>query len=67
MCNPVKIAEQFYTLVEAANWLGVERHTVCGGGSRQGRMDSQKVGGVVFIERRVVDDLIKKRNGREES
>ena len=66
MCNPVKIAEQFYTLAEAANWLGVERHTVWRW-IKAGRMDSQKVGGVVFIERRVVDDLIKKRNGREEA
>ena len=66
MCNPVKIAEQFYTLAEAAKRLGVERHTVWRW-IKAGRMDSQKVGGVVFIERRVVDDLIKKRNGREES
>ena len=58
MCNPVKIAEQFYTLAEAANRLGVERHTVWRW-IKAGRMDSQKVGGVVFIERRVVDDLIK--------
>ena len=56
MCDPVKIAEQFYTLVEAANWLGVERHTVWRW-IKAGRMDSQKVGGVVFIEKGIVERL----------
>ena len=56
MCNPVKIAEQFYTLAEAVNRLGVERHTVWRW-IKAGRMDSQKVGGGVFIEKGIVERL----------
>ena len=60
MCHPVKIAEQFYTLAEAAKRLDVERHTVYRW-VKAGRLGSQKVGGVVFIERGVVDYLAEER------
>ncbi len=56
MCQPIRIAQHFYTLAEAANRLGVERHTVWRW-IKAGRMDSQKVGGVVFIEKGIVERL----------
>ncbi len=52
----VQIAEHFYTLTEAADYLRVERHTVWRW-IRSGKIKAQKVGGVVFIERTVVEDM----------
>ena len=50
----IVVADLFYTLTEAATLLGVNRLTV-----RRwidsGRLESQRVGGVVLIERDVID------------
>lgn len=47
------IADVFYTLSEAAEVLGVERHTVARWVAA-GRLPAQKAGGVVFIEKAAV-------------
>lgn len=52
----IKIAEVFYTLSEAAERLSVERHTVWRW-IRAGRLEAQKVGGTVLIERAAVEAL----------
>jgi excisionase family DNA binding protein len=48
------IAEHFYTLTQAAERLGVERHTVWRW-IKAGRFQVQKAGGVVFIERSAIE------------
>lgn len=50
----IKIADQFYTLTEAAAELGLERHTLWRW-IKAGQLEAQRVGGVVLIERRLVD------------
>ncbi len=50
------IAAHFYTLTQAAERLGVERHTVWRW-IKAGKLDAQKVGGVVFIERQAVERM----------
>lgn len=52
----IEIAEHFYTLTEAAQRLGVERHTVSRW-IKDGKLQAQKVGGVVFIERAAVERM----------
>ncbi len=52
----VMISEKFYTLTEAAERLQVERHTIWRW-VRSGKLAAQKAGGVVFIEKRLVDRL----------
>jgi len=50
----INIASRFYTLSEAAKRLQVERHTVSRW-IRAGRLDAQKVGATVLIEKRDVE------------
>ena len=50
------IAEQFYTLQETADRLGVSRNTVWRWVKAQ-KLQAQKAGGVVFIDRRLVDTI----------
>ena len=52
----MKITEEFYTLQETANILGVNRLTIWRW-VKTGKIAAQKAGGVVFIERSVVDGL----------
>lgn len=52
----MQIADMFCTLTEAARCLRVERHTVWRW-IRAGKMPAQKVGGVVFIERELIDSM----------
>ena len=52
----IRIADRFYTLTQAAARLGVERHTVWRW-IKTGKLEAQKAGGVVFIERGAVDRL----------
>ena len=56
----VRIAEQFCTLSEAAAYLGVNRITIRRW-IQAGKIEAQTAGGVVFIERLVVEGL--KKNG----
>ena len=51
-----KITEHFYTMREAANRLGVERHTVWQW-IKKGNLESQNAGGVVFIEKEVIEGI----------
>ena len=52
----MRIAEHFYTLSEAAAYLGVNRITIRRW-IQAGKFEAQTVGGVVFIERSVVERL----------
>ena len=52
----MKITEAFYTLTEAAERLGVNRLTVRRW-IKAGKIDVQRAGGVVFIDRSVVEKL----------
>ena len=52
----LKINEAFYTLTGAAERLGVERHTLSRW-IKTGKIVAQRAGGVVFIERSVVEQL----------
>ena len=49
----MKIADQFYTMTQAAARLHVERHTIARW-IKDGRLEVQKAGGVVFIEKEAV-------------
>jgi excisionase family DNA binding protein len=44
----IKISDFFYTETEAAKFLGVSRITIWRW-IKQGKLDAQRVGGVVFI------------------
>lgn len=55
--NRINIASHFYTLSEAAKRLKVERHTIWRW-IKAGTLPAQKAGGVVFIEKRVVDSRV---------
>lgn len=50
----MKITEEFATLQETANALGVERHTIWRW-IKAGEIEAQRAGGVVFIERSVME------------
>ena len=52
----IRISEIFYTLSEAASELGVGRHTIWRR-IKAGNLESQKVGGVVFIERKLIGEM----------
>lgn len=52
----LNIEEVFYTLTEAAKHLGVERHTLSRW-IKAKKIVAQRAGGVVFIERSVVEQL----------
>ena len=52
----MKIADHFYTLSEAATRLRVERHTIARW-IKDGRLEAQKAGGVVFIGKDAVDAI----------
>ena len=52
----MKITDQFYTMNQASARLQVERHTIARW-IKDGRLEAQKAGGVVFIEREAVDAL----------
>ncbi len=56
----MKIAEAFYTLTEAAAYLSVNRLTIRRW-IQAGTIEAQRVGGVVFIERSVVEAMQKGR------
>ena len=58
------IAEQFYTLQETADRLGVVRNTIWRWIKAQ-KLEAQKAGGVVFIDRHLVDEIVKRRQGVE--
>ncbi len=58
----VNIAERFYTLTEAADRLEVNRLTIRRW-IRSGKLEAQKVGGVVFIERELIEAMKTKRQG----
>ena len=53
----MRIADHFYTLNEAAAELGVVRHTVWRW-IKAGKLTAQKVGGVVLIEKNLVEHMI---------
>jgi excisionase family DNA binding protein len=59
------IAEHYCTLTEAAALLDVERHTVARW-IRDGRFKSERVGGVVLIERGVVQAEAKRMSSRDQ-
>ena len=52
------ISDHFYTQTDAAQRLSVERHTLWRW-IKAGKLPSQKVGGVVFIEKKAVEALRK--------
>lgn len=54
------ITEHFYTLQEAAEAIGRERHSIARW-IREGKIQAQKAGGVVFIEKSVIDALRKEQ------
>ena len=56
----ITVADHFYILREAAERIGVERHTVWRW-IRDGKLQAQKVGGVVLIEKRTVEQLARQR------
>ena len=57
----MRVAEHFFTLTEAAEALGVERHSIWRW-IKAGRLGkTQKVGGVVLIEKGRVEHLRKAR------
>ena len=58
------ITDEFYTLTETADVLGVERHSIWRW-VREGKVPAQKAGGVVFIERAWVRmEITRRRAGR---
>ena len=59
------IVEQFYTLQETADRLGVVRNTIWRWIKAQ-KLEAQRAGGVVFIDRLLVDDILARRQGVEE-
>ena len=54
----ISISDRFYTQTEAAQRLSVERHTLWRW-IKAGKLQAQKVGGVVFIEKKAVESLRK--------
>jgi excisionase family DNA binding protein len=52
----MQIKEVFYTLQEAADLLGVDRNTVWRW-IKKGKLHAQKAGGVVFIEKGVIEQI----------
>ena len=52
----MKITDHFYTMSETATRLQVERHTIARW-IKDGRLEAQKAGGVVFIEKDAVRAL----------
>ncbi len=56
---PIQISNYFFTLTGAANELDVERHTVWRW-IKVGKLEAQKAGGVVFIEKSAVEELKKR-------
>jgi excisionase family DNA binding protein len=52
----IEIAAHFYTLTQAAERLGVERHTIWRW-IKAGKLEAQRAGGVVFIEKEAVERL----------
>ena len=52
----MKIADEYYTLTEAATRLGVNRLTIRRW-LQAGKLEAQRAGGVVFIERAIVENL----------
>ena len=59
------ITEQFYTLQETADRLGVNRITIWRWIKAQ-KLEAQTAGGVVFIDRHLVDDILVRRQEVEE-
>ena len=53
------IAEQFYTLQDTADRLGVSRNTIWRW-VKADKLQAQKAGGVVFLDRRLVDTILEK-------
>ena len=54
----ISISDRFYTQTEAAHRLSVERHTLWRW-IKAGKLQAQKAGGVVFIEKKAVEALRK--------
>ena len=60
------IREQVYTLTEAAELLGVNRLTVRRW-IQAGKLSAETIGGVVLLDRKAIDELVKERARRPAS
>ena len=54
----IRIADKVYTMTEVASILSVERHTIWRW-IKNGKLEAQKAGGVVFIEKEALESLRK--------
>lgn len=54
------IRDHFFTTVGAATEIGVERHTI-DRWIKSGKLEAQKVGTVVFIEKSAIKELKRER------
>ena len=55
----MRVNEVFFTLTEAATELDVERHTLWRW-IKAGKLDAQKIGNVVLIEKRLIKNVKRK-------
>ncbi len=60
------IREKVYTLTESADKLGVNRLTIRRW-IKSGKLEAERIGGVVLIERSIIDSLKTSREARVNS